>query len=136
MAGRHVTRITSSIDQNLTLARFQRLNHDLRIIPTRGVFTACERKQQAITTGEKLWPMGGFSFLERDNRFRLTAIGRDSHNPFTLANVDVIIQVPSRAEIRTNINYVADRHGGSTGDRNLLERPFSSRHIAQPAAIW
>src|SRR5262245_35424429 len=135
MAGRHVTHITSCFDQNLTLTRFQRLNHDLRIIPTGGALTACERKQQAITTGEKLWPMGGFGFLERDNRFRLTAISRDSHNPFTLANVDVIIQIPSWAEIRKTIDNVADSHGGSTADRNLLKFLFGPRHIAQPAAI-
>src|SRR5215475_851375 len=124
MASWHVTGVTSSFDQNLALARFQRLNHDLRIIPTRDALTACERKQQAITTGEKLWPMGGFGFLERDNRFRLTTIGRDSHNPFTLANVDVIIQVPSWAEIRKIIDNVADRHGGSTADCNLLKSLF------------
>src|SRR5262249_40892142 len=122
-------------DQNLTLARFQRLNHDLRIIPTSGALTACERKQQAITTGEKLWPMGGFGFLERDNRFRFTAIGRYSHNPFTVANVYVIIQVPSGAEIQTTTDNVVDRYGGSTADRNLLKLLFGTRHIAQPATI-
>ena len=113
-----ITRISSTVDEHLPLSSFQRLHHDLRIIPRAA--TRAEREEHCFTTRQNLRSMGGFTLrIHTDQKFFLATVGRHLKDALcALSKDNPVIGSPTGTP---RIHCIAQFHRCPPGDSNFLQ---------------
>jgi hypothetical protein len=80
MAGREIASVAAAFDERRLLSRFQRMQDNSSGIPLIVGTPLGHRQQDGSSVRQYLRTVGPFLFLERDQLFRLSALGRDAPN--------------------------------------------------------
>src|SRR4029453_19437679 len=75
-----ITGVASAFDQDLSFTRLQRLDEYLRLVPTIGGSTFCEREQHGLATWQHLRTIGQLVAFNAHEQFRFAPVCRHAND--------------------------------------------------------
>jgi len=89
--GRKVAGIGAAVEEPASLARFQRLRNDLRLVPAIGIDTFREREEERLSVRQDLGTVRHLALIHRDEPLRLsTGRGNAQHALAALAKDEAL----------------------------------------------
>src|SRR5262249_33951102 len=123
----------AAILHDFAIARLQRLNNDLRLLPSVFRHAGRQRKQNGIASGKQLRTMRELVGFDGNDGLGLTTVGRNSQNAGgSSTEQNLVIGSPARTEGK---RIVANRDGGASTDCNFLNLFFRGGMEPDPLAI-